>query len=159
MSWRVHLLPFLEEQALYQKFHLDEPWDSEHNKTLIGQMPAVYRNPSSPSPPEKANYLVPVGKDSMFEGNEGLRIARITDGTANTIMVLELNSEAAVDWTKPQDLQFDADNPLAGLGAAHPGGFSAAFADGSVHFITNTINPETFRRLLMKSDGQAVDGF
>lgn len=46
LSWRVHLLPFLEENALYQEFHLDEPWDSPHNRTLIARMPQVYQSPN-----------------------------------------------------------------------------------------------------------------
>ena len=48
LSWRVQILPYLGEQALYDKFHLDEPWDSEHNTTLIPLMPQVYLDPSSP---------------------------------------------------------------------------------------------------------------
>src|SRR5262245_66309297 len=47
LSWRVHILPFIEEEALYKEFHLDEPWDSPHNKALIAKMPAVFRNPRS----------------------------------------------------------------------------------------------------------------
>src|SRR5262249_54155708 len=35
LSWRVAILPFIEQDNLYQQFHLDEPWDSEHNKKLI----------------------------------------------------------------------------------------------------------------------------
>src|SRR5262249_19251820 len=46
LSWRVHILPFLGQKALYDEFHKDEPWDSEHNKTLISRMPAVYTCPS-----------------------------------------------------------------------------------------------------------------
>ncbi len=46
LSWRVHLLPYLGEAELYNEFHLDEPWDSPHNKKLIEKMPQVYKNPS-----------------------------------------------------------------------------------------------------------------
>ena len=42
LSWRVHLLPYLEQQTLYEQFKLDEPWDSEHNKQLIPLMPEIY---------------------------------------------------------------------------------------------------------------------
>src|SRR5262245_19784659 len=39
-SWRVALLPYLEAQPLYNEYHFDEPWDSEHNKKLIPKMPS-----------------------------------------------------------------------------------------------------------------------
>ena len=45
LSWRVHILPYLEQKSLYDEFHKDEPWDSEHNKALITRMPAVYYLP------------------------------------------------------------------------------------------------------------------
>ncbi|MBM4091964.1 MAG: DUF1559 domain-containing protein, partial [Planctomycetes bacterium] len=93
---------------------------------------------------------------SMFEKPEGVSFRNITDGTSNTIMVLEVNDEASVIWTKPDDLQFDVNNPLAGLGKAHPGGFNVALADGSVRFISITIDPQLFLRLLQMADGQPV---
>ena len=54
LSWRVAILPFLEQQPLYEQFHLDEPWDSPHNKTLIEQMPQVYAIPGSPTKETRA---------------------------------------------------------------------------------------------------------
>ena len=159
MSWRVHVLPFLGEAALYQQFRLNEPWDSEHNRQLIDQMPAVYRNPTGAAPPNQAHYLVPTGKGSIFEGNQGTGIAKITDGTSNTVMVVEANDEASVIWTKPDDLNFTAENPLAGLGKAHPGGFNVALADGSVRFVANTIDPKMFLLLLTMGDGQRIPEF
>jgi len=159
LSWRVHLLPLLEEQALYDEFHLDEPWDSEHNLRLIDRMPEVYHNPSSPAGPGKADYLVPVGKDSIFEGQKGTAFREIPDGISNTLLVLEVNPDAAVEWTRPSELEYSEDNPLAGLGRAHPGGFNAAIADGSVRFIAATVDPQVFLRLLMKADGQPIEPF
>ena len=159
LSWRVHILPFIEQQRLYKQFHLDEPWDSEHNKQLIDQMPPIYRNPSSSPSANMATYLVPAGKGSIFEGQEGTSFAKIADGTSNTLLVLEVNEDAAVVWTKPDDLEYDADDPLAGLGKAHPGGFNAALADGSVRFISITIDPQLFLRLLTMADGQPVGQF
>ena len=45
LSWRVLILPYIEEQALYEQFHLDEPWDSPHNEPLLRQIPRCYRSP------------------------------------------------------------------------------------------------------------------
>ena len=159
LSWRVHILPFIEQQPLYEQFHLDEPWDSEHNKTLIPLMPQVYRNPSSGPDPSLATYVVPTGEGTLFDGQEGTKIAEITDGTSGTIMALAVNPEAAVTWTRPDDWEYDADDPLAGLGKAHPGGFIVLLADGSVRFISATVDPTMFRALLTKSGGDRVGAF
>ena len=157
LSWRVHILPYLEQMELYKRFHLDEPWDSPHNRPLIAAMPSIYRNPSSRSGrPGMANYLAVCGKGMMFEGTLGRKPSEITDGMSNTIIVVEADDERAVEWTKPQDWEFDAKQPLAGLGQAHPMGFTAAFADGSVRFLSSTIDPAVFQALLTIAGGEAA---
>ena len=118
LSWRVLILPYLEEDELYQQFHLDEPWDSEHNKKLIDKMPDVYKSPNSSLAGEgKTNYLTVRGEKTIFSGGKGARIADIADGTSNTIMVVEAADEKAVPWTKPDDFEYDENNPLKGLAA------------------------------------------
>ncbi len=159
LSWRVHILPFIEQEALYRQFRLDEPWDSPHNRQFIEQMPTLYRNPSVKPSNSHASYLVPTGKGSMFAGQAGTKMRDITDGTSNTILALEVNEDASVVWTKPDDLAYDPAKPLAGLGTAHPGGFWAAMADGSVHFIVASIDQENFLRLLMIADGKPVNPY
>src|SRR6185312_11489838 len=68
LSWRVALLPYLEQVALYNQFHLDEPWDSEHNRKLLPQMPKVYAcTGNAPSVPYGTFYQAFVGKDCVFE--------------------------------------------------------------------------------------------
>jgi hypothetical protein len=42
LSWRVLLLPYLEEEPLYKEFKLDEPWDSKTNKALIERIPKTF---------------------------------------------------------------------------------------------------------------------
>ena len=119
------MLPYVEESVLYSKFHLDEPWDSEHNRQLIAMMPAVYLDPSSRFAVEegKTHYLGVLGAGYAFDGtNEGTKIREITDGTSNSIMVVQVNDDRATTWTKPDDWQYDQNNPLAGLsGSMHPG--------------------------------------
>jgi prepilin-type processing-associated H-X9-DG protein len=156
LSWRVHILPYLDENVLYKQFHLDEPWDSEHNKALIPLMPKIYANPSSMPRPGMANYLAVCGKGLMFEGETGRKMSEITDGTSRTIAVVEADDDHAVTWTKPDDWQFDPQHPMAGLGHAHPGGFTAAFADGSVRFLSQSIDPKTFQAMLTIAGGEVV---
>lgn len=154
LSWRVHLLPFIEELPLYKEFHLDEPWDSPHNRQLIAKMPAIYRNPSSPAKPGTTDYLGVLGEGLFFEGSKGRRMQDLADGAANTIAVVEVDPDRAVVWTKPDDWQFDPKRPLSGLGKAHPGGFQALSADCSVRFISAAIDPKVFRDLLTIAGGR-----
>ena len=158
LSWRVAILPYIEQQELYNKFKLDEPWDSPHNKALIKEMPTIYLCPSRTKPePGTTTYRVFVGTGAMFEEGQGTAIQDVTDGTSNTIMVVE--SKDAVPWTKPDDLKFDpeAKPSLYGAGSPHPGGFNAAFADGSVRFIKNTINLEVWKALITRASGEVIN--
>jgi hypothetical protein len=154
----VHVLPFLGERSLYEQFHLDEPWDSEHNRALIAKMPAHYKAPGSAVADEgKTNYLGVSGPKAMFSGKEGVRIQDIVDGTSNTIMIVEADDKHAVEWTRPADYAYDADNPGAGLIGLRARGFLAAFCDGSVRLIPQTADAETLRRLFQYNDGRPVD--
>jgi len=159
LSWRVHILPFIEQGQLYQEFHLDEPWDSDHNRKLISRMPKTYLSPQSRLGPEgKTVYLVPVGKETIFPPRgKGTRIAEITDGTSNTIMIVEAADSRAVIWTKPEDLKVNSKDPLAGLTDGTRKGFQAAFADGSVRFLPVSINPRTLWALFTRNGGEVVD--
>ncbi|MBN1589675.1 MAG: DUF1559 domain-containing protein [Pirellulales bacterium] len=157
LSWRVQLLPYLDESGLYEQFHLDEPWDSPNNKKLIARMPDVFRNPSSTAPPNMTTYLVPVGPGTLFEGNKGRTLRDIRDGTSNTIVLVEANDDQAVIWTRPDDWEYDPEKPLAGLGRAHPGGFMVAFCDGSVRFLAASLDPQVWKALLSFSGGEMID--
>ena len=76
LSWRVQMLPYLDQAALYKQFHMDEPWDSEHNRKLIPLMPAEFRNPSGNAGQGKTQYLGVSGKGLMFEGSKGRKVRR-----------------------------------------------------------------------------------
>jgi prepilin-type processing-associated H-X9-DG protein len=157
LSWRVALLPFLERSDIYNRFHLDEPWDSEHNKKLSEIVIGLYRSPNSRTKGNMTNYLTVRGADTAFPGKDGIRLAQITDGTSNTIMVVEADDAKAVPWAKPDDLPYDEKQPRSGLFGLLPGGFNAAFCDGSVRFLSATIDAEMLRRLFNRNDGKPVD--
>lgn len=136
LSWRVRLLPFLEEEELYEQFHLDEPWDSEHNRKLLAKMPKIFQKPSAQLKPGHTCFLVPVGPGAAFEGEQGMKIAQIPDGTTRTILMLELPAEQAVPWTKPADYTFDPEKPTQGLGPTYGNEIPVLFVDTKVRFLS-----------------------
>lgn len=166
LSWRVAILPYIEQDALYKEFHLDEAWDSPHNRALIERMPPAYRCPGAkPSDVRagKTRYLAPRNKHSVLSGAEGVGLKAITDGTSNTILVIDAGDKNAVVWTRPDD--WEVGEELKALPPdvfqAHgtPGatiGTNALFADGSVHFLRDTIKPDVLRKLLTRDGGEVV---
>src|SRR5262249_30928214 len=154
LSWRVHILPFIEQDNLYKQFHLDEPWDSPHNKKLIEQMPKTYRSPASHAAPGRTNYLAVRGKDMAFPGDKGLKIpADFPDGLSNTIFIVEASDKKAVIWTKPDDYEVNEKNPLDGLVGLWPGGFQVGLGDGSVRMISRSVDPKQLMNAFIRNDG------
>jgi hypothetical protein len=152
LSWRVHLLPFVEEQALYREFRLDEPWDSPHNRQLIERIPPIYQNPNAGAEETRTQYLVFQGDETVFPPDRSLGLADILDGSSNTLLMVEADEDQAVIWTRPDDLRYDPENPRAGLGNARLGGFLAAFCDGSVQFLGDDIDLDILRQLVKPND-------
>lgn len=162
LSWRVAILPYIEQNELYRQFKLDEPWDSEHNKKLLDQMPAVYRSPAQNVGEWKTCCLSPTGQTGANNvvnfGVAGVRIRDVVDGTSNTVMIVEANDDSAVTWTKPGDLNVESNNPIKGLVGHFPEGFIAMFADGSVRFIPKTITPKNLLALFTRNGGEVANG-
>jgi RNA polymerase sigma factor (sigma-70 family) len=157
LSWRVAILPYLDQQALYDKFHLDEPWDSPHNKALLDQMPEIYSPASNPGTPgHDTHYQVFTGPGTLFGNDEGTKIADVKDGTAWTILVAQ--AKKPVPWTKPEDLPFDAEKPLPEVGGLLEGGFFVGFADGSARFIKLPVDPKILKALITANSGEKVSG-
>ncbi|HEX5273375.1 MAG TPA: DUF1559 domain-containing protein, partial [Gemmataceae bacterium] len=161
LSWRVAILPFVEQDNLYKQFHLDEPWDSEHNKKLIEQMPKLYRSPKSGAPAGHTTYLTVRGKDTMFPGGgdspgKGIKFADVPDGLSNTIMIVEASDKKAVPWTKPDDFELNEKDPGAGLFGTWAQGFQAAMGDGSVRFFSQSISAKVLKDLFIRNDGNPI---
>jgi prepilin-type processing-associated H-X9-DG protein len=158
LSWRVQLLPFIEQEALYMEFHLDEAWDSPHNKKLLAKMPKVFAAPTDEKSVQahETFYQVFVGKGTVFEGKKGMRLQDITDGTSNTLLIVEAGK--AVPWTKPEDIPYDAAKPVPKLGGlGFENGVNAAFCDGSVRFLPRTIKEKTLRAVITPNGGEVLD--
>jgi hypothetical protein len=167
LSWRVQILAFIERDrprfpppvpgtppdieydGLFRAFKLDEPWDSEHNRALVGKMPAVYAAVRGTAAPGTTFYQAFGGSHGWLK--PGARLpGSFPDGASNTFLVAE--AARPVVWTRPDDLMFDG-KEVPGLGGLFDGRFYAAVADGSVSRYRKGVDPGTLRRLIDPADG------
>ena len=155
LSWRVAILPYLDPE-LYRQFKLDEPWDSEHNRKLLDQIPKVYVSPSLPPFPGMTYYKGFSGPGTIFETGKRIRILDVTDGLSNTILVIEAGPP--VLWTKPEDIPFHPKKPLPQLQPL-PGGTmtNVVMCDGSVRVLDlKKIGERTLRALITRNGGEII---
>jgi hypothetical protein len=174
LSWRVQLLPYLRQAALYREFKLDEPWDSPHNKKLIAKMPKVFASPRVPGTNDPAGhthyqvftaaYFYGPGPSPVFPhvhlaawvpGQRPPRIAAIPDGTNYTVLIAE--AARAVPWTKPEDLPYGEGRPIPALGHALPGKVFVCLANGKVHVLSKRAKASDWRALITANGGEVVD--
>ncbi len=174
-SWRVELLPFLGQGALYKKFRLDEPWDSPDNLKLLPLMPKIFRAKCHEFPEQDfhTHYQVFVGPNAAFEDTSGLSLkGDFPDDTRGTILVVE--AFVPVPWTKPVDIPFGSDKILPHLGepgpsrsthwwyresrAAPPPRFFVGMADGSTQSFANPVNRAFLRRWITRNGGEIIFG-
>jgi beta-lactamase regulating signal transducer with metallopeptidase domain len=172
-SWRVAILPYLEQQEMYNQYNFDEPWDGPSNRKLVDKMPTVYSHPGAdggPSSHINASYFVFTGKGTALSpssnagaaggiggagsGPTGPTFSDITDGTSNTILAVEAKRE--IPWTKPEDIPFDPNGPVPELGNFSPDGFNTVFADGAVRFISKKVSPTVLKALITRAGGEVV---
>ncbi len=151
-SWRVALLPFLDEGVLFERYRFDEPWDSPHNIELLEEMPDCYRHPKRPFDSTSSSYYVLAGPGTIFDDEDGTGMSEIKDGTSNTLLIVEADRE--VPWTKPEDIPFDPGKPLPKLGGFFEGGFHAVLADGAARFVPDVMDEQSLKWAVLKADGQ-----
>ncbi|MCL2743109.1 MAG: DUF1559 domain-containing protein [Planctomycetaceae bacterium] len=169
-SWRVLILPFIEQAALYDKIvsggGLDEPWDSDFNKQFHNAVISVYSCPdNSLCKPGKActyssiagEVFVPAKKE---KDRTGVGMARITDGTSNTVAVVEVKEPFC--WMDPT-ADITLDEFVKGInvkngrsGSFHTGGINIGMFDGSVRFLSDTVIPEILRALGTCAGGENI---
>jgi hypothetical protein len=165
MSWRVQILPYIEQDNLYKQLDVMKPWDDPKNLKILQamEMPKIFEHPGRKAPKGHTYFRVftlpknAKGKDRPFftEGQRGPKMASITDGLSNTFMIVEAGE--AVPWYKPDVLPYDGKLSLPQLGDKEADSFLVAFGDGSVRAIKRAkLNEKTLRALITISGGEIV---
>jgi prepilin-type processing-associated H-X9-DG protein len=152
LSWRVEVLPYIEQEDLYKQFKLDEPWDSENNKKLIEKIPGLFVPVRGRAEKGYTFYQTFTGTHGWM--NPGATLpGTFLDGTSNTFLAGE--AAKPVIWTKPDDLVFDG-KTVPALGGMFDGRFTVAFADGHVQRFKKDMDKDVLKILIDPADGMVI---
>ena len=162
-SWRVLVLPFLDQDKLYKQIRLNEPWDSAHNRQFHDKMPPIFQCPMSTlgNPNRDTAYCMVVGNDMIgVPDGKGISYYKITDGTSNTILLVE--RKTPVCWMEPTDVlqehaYLGVNKHEQGIGSEHEGGVMVGFADGSQCLMKETIDLKILKAVLTRAGGESYE--
>ena len=156
-SGRVLLLPFLDQQPLYDSFDLTQPWDSDRNRPLSGFALQVFMDPLNESDRPRSDYLFVTGTGTILEAGKSVRLEDVTsgDGSALTMLMVEVKGSGA-SWAEPRELNISKPGRLPN--GNHAGGNLVLFADGSVQFVENeTLTPSKVRAMATYDGGELLE--
>jgi prepilin-type processing-associated H-X9-DG protein len=163
-SWRVLILPFMEQRPLYEMYDFNEPWNGPHNRKLAQYMPPIYRCPSDDlSRAGETRYATIEGPGTLMSNNKGSKFGQVKDGTSNTIAVIEA-AGAGIDWMEPRDLPFASlrggatSSAQPGPNSRHRDMCDVVFADGHTGIITPATPVKTVQALATRAGGETING-
>ena len=132
LSWRVWILPYMEQAALYNQFHLDEPWDSPHNINLLKYMPPVYQSLRREAKQGETYLQLVTGAGTAFPDPAASPRPWFNDCFPRLLIV---EAAESVPGTKPDDIGYSPQLSVTALGGDFGvGRFLGAYGDGSVRW-------------------------
>jgi prepilin-type processing-associated H-X9-DG protein len=153
-SWRVAILPFLEQQALFNQYEFKQPWNGPRNQRLHDVAIEAYRCPSdSGKQSTHTSYVMIVGEDTVSDGPGMVHFREIKDGTSNTIIVAELE-QSGIHWMEPRDMSLE--DFLSFQRSGHPHVVNVLFCDGSVRAISDVTDAKSLQALCTIDGGEVI---
>jgi hypothetical protein len=149
LSWRVAILPYIEQERVYKSIHLDESWDSPHNRQFLKYRFNTFGSDSN----GRTTVRAFAGSGMGMEWNRRVALSEFKDGTSNTVLVV--NASEGVEWTKPDELDFDNSATIA-LGQQNESFRYVLFADGAVKPVPKTLSPAEWKALATRAGGEPV---
>lgn len=159
-SWRVLLLPFVEQGRLFQQYDCREPWNGPNNGKLAGVRLDIYRCPSDQGGPQgMTNYVAVLGPDGNW-----LQADDREKEASNPVRIIE-RCDVQIGWAEPREVSLDeicssSPSQPAAISSKHSVdgeffyhaeevGANALFADGRVRLIPPGVPEEVFRAALL----------
>ncbi|WP_164101894.1 DUF1559 family PulG-like putative transporter [Candidatus Laterigemmans baculatus] len=157
LSWRVLILPFMQQSILHEQFVLEEPWDSPNNRSLLQYMPPVFGSPryDQPENSNETNYVTIRSEDSVFPGDRSIRIRDVIDGTTLTVAVVEMK-ETGIPWTRPDDVTPQQAYAAIAGSKGSTEGTNILLSDGSVRQVDGQLTQSEFEAMVTRRGGETI---
>lgn len=172
-SWRVTLLPQLDQKSVFEQYDFETEWNVGTNREIAETEISVYQCPSNPFNKNSDGlsitaYAVLVGPETILQPQESLQIQDIVDGTSNTFLAVEACG-LQILWSKPQDVRLEKipmvmNAPGQKLGESdgalssfHTGGVQVLMADGAVRFVSEETDKEVLKALSTANGDEQID--
>ncbi|MBC8116445.1 MAG: DUF1559 domain-containing protein [Candidatus Saccharimonas sp.] len=162
LSWRVSILPYIDQPQIFNSYAFNDAWDSPSNSMLLNPMPRTYACPSHSAPGSiNTCYATFTGDNTVLGAGKCVSLRDVTDGTSNTLMIVEA-CRLNIPWMKPQDIDaatFTRIGDPNGVSSFHTGGAHVLMADGSVRFVSVNVDPNVVKALITHNGDEAVPEF
>lgn len=155
LSWRVAVLPFIEEGLLFDEFNKKNAWDDPENRRFAERLVKPYVSPSDPPGTVDTRTRVFTGPDTLFPPGRGVRFHEVTDGLSNTILFVQ--AAEMVRWPQPKELPYSKSLPLPPFSKLYRNSFMVAMGDGSVRMVKDDIDPATIRAAITRDGDERVN--
>jgi hypothetical protein len=161
-SWRVLILPYIGEEALFKLYRFDEPWDGPNNSRLLALRPAYFgcHSARGKEDPRNTNYVAVTGPGTVFPSGSWTTDKQIHDGCESTVWLIEA-SELDIKWTEPRDVTIGAPRENAAASRAIRSrdyrGAGVVMVSGDVWRARRGLLPETFHALATIAGGERID--
>jgi prepilin-type processing-associated H-X9-DG protein len=159
-GWQTMLLPYVDRQDLYDRIDFSASWSDPANAPVFKTAVFPYLNPGTSMEKDSMGYVFShyTGNARILGGNIARTKKDIKDGESSTILGGEVG-EGFEPWGKPmnwRDPALGINRSPRGFGSPFKVGANILFADGSVRFIMNSVNPEVLKSLSTPSGGEKV---
>ena len=157
VSWRVHILPFIEQETAFKQVDLNQPWNAGRNQSLAGTAIATYTSPLDDPGTTQTHYRSFAGTGTAFDPDlikQRPFPLYITDGSSQTILAID--TAESIPWPQPKEIPFSPSGSIPELGhPKRPQGI-AAMCDGSVRTFDKKMDPATIRALVTATGGETI---
>lgn len=152
-SWRTQILPYVEEENLFRQVDQQKPWNDPVNSLLSMPISFYKSQADKANDGQFTNYVAIVDKEAVFFPGKAVHLRDVTDGTSNTIIVIEVVG-SQIPWAEPRDMSID--QAINTIKNSPTPTVNVLTADGAVHPISRELPVDQLRAMMTRQGGETV---